>query len=89
MKLNPNLEKEMIIENKREQLIDAEFGIMELTGKISGNVKDILYLENIDKRKENISKIEENIGKLFVEIIRMSDALRLNFDDIIKDKISQ
>lgn len=89
MKLNPNLEKERIIENKREQLIDAEFGIMELTGKISGNVKDILYLENIDKRKENISKIEENLGELFVEIIRMSDALRLNFDEIIKDKISQ
>lgn len=89
MKLNPNLEKEIIIENKREQLIDAEFGIMELTGKISGNVKDILYLENIDKRKENISKIEENLGELFVEMIRMSDALRLNFDEIIKDKISQ
>ena len=89
MKLNSNIEKEVIIENKREQLIDAEFGIMALTGKISGNVKDILYLEDIDKRKENISKLEENLGELFVEMIRMSDALRLNFDEIIKDKISQ
>ena len=43
----------------------------------------------IDKRKENISKIEENLGESFVEMIRMSDALRLNFDEIIKDKISQ
>ena len=89
MKLNSNIEKEVIIENKREQLIDAEFGIMALTGKISGNVKDILYLEDIDKRKENISKLEENLGELFVEMIRMRDALRLNFDEIIKDKISQ
>lgn len=89
MKLNSNIEKKVIIENKREQLIDAEFGIMALTGKISGNVKDILYLENINERKENISKIKENLGELFVEMMRMSDALRLNFDEIIKEKISQ
>lgn len=89
MKLNPNIEKEVILDNKREQLIDAEFGIMSLTGKISGNVKDILYLENINERKENISRIKENLGELFVEMMRMSDALRLSFDEIIKEKISQ
>lgn len=89
MKLNSNVEKEVIIENKREQLIDAEFGIMALTGKISGNVKDILYLEDVNERKENVSKIKKNLGDLFVEMMRISDALRLNFDEIIKDKISQ
>ena len=89
MKLNPNIEKEVILDNKREQLIDAEFGIMSLTGKISGNVKDILYLENLSERKENVSKIKENLGELFVEMIRISDALRLNFDEIIKEKISE
>ena len=57
MKLNPNIEKEVILDNKREQLIEAEFGIMALTGKISGNVKDILYLKNLSERKESISKI--------------------------------
>lgn len=87
MKLNSNIEKELIIENKREQLIDAEFGIMAVTGKISSNVKNILYLESIDERKENIQKIKNNLGDLFVEMIRMSDALKLNFDEIIKDKI--
>jgi len=89
MKLNSNIEKEVIIENKREQLIDAEFGIMALTGKISGNVKDILYLEDINERKENISRIKENLGELFVEMIRMSDALRLDINEIIKGKISE
>ncbi len=87
MKLNSNIEKGLIIENKREQLIDAEFGIMAVTGEISSNVKNILYLESIDERKENIEKIKENLGELFVEMIRMSDALKLNFDEIIKDKI--
>lgn len=87
MKLNPHIEKELIIENKREQLIDAEFGMISLTGKISSNVKNILYLDNIDERKDNVSKLEENLGDLFVEILRMSDSLRLNFDAIIKNKI--
>ena len=89
MKLNSNIEKEVILDNKREQLVDAEFGIMSLTGKISGNVKDILYLENLSERKESISKIKENLGELFIEMMRMSDALRLNFAEIIKDKISE
>ena len=89
MKLNSNIEKEVILDNKREQLVDAEFGIMSLTGKISGNVKDILYLENLSERKESISKIKENLGELFVEMMRMSDALRLNLDEIIKEKISE
>ena len=89
MKLNSNIEKKVILDNKREQLIDAEFGIMSLTGKISGNVKDILYLENLSERKESVSKIKENLGELFVEMIRISDALRLNFDEIIKEKISE
>ena len=62
---------------------------MALTGKISGNVKDILYLESINERKEEISKIKENLGELFVEMIRMSDALRLDFDEIIKGKIGE
>ena len=87
MKLNPNIEKEEIIKNKREQLIDAEFGIMSLTGKISGNVKNILYLENIDERKENITKIKDNLGNLLVEMLRVSNALKLDFDEIIKNKI--
>lgn len=89
MKLNPNIEKEVIIKNKREQLIDAEFGIMSLTGKISGNVKNILYLENIDERKENITKIKDNLGELLVEMIRVSNALKLDFDEIIKNKIDE
>ena len=89
MKLNSNIEKKVILDNKREQLIDAEFGIMSLTGKISGNVKDILYLENLSERKESVSKIKENLGELFVEMIRMSDALRVDFDEIMKDKISE
>ena len=72
------------MESKREQLIDAEFGIMQATGKISRNVKNILYLENLEERKSNIEDVKQNLSKLYTEMLRMSDALRIDFDEIIK-----
>ena len=47
------------MESKREQLIDAEFGIIQATGKISTNVKNILYLEDLEERKANLEKVRE------------------------------
>lgn len=75
------------MKTKREQLIDAEFGIIQTTGKISENVKNILYLENLDERKSNIECVKENLGDLLVEMAKVSDALRIDFDEIIKNKI--
>lgn len=74
------------MESKREQLIDAEFGIIQATGKISANVKNILYLEDLEERKSNIEKVKENLGNLYIEMQRLSDALRIDFDEIIKNK---
>lgn len=70
--------------SKREQLIDAEFGIIQATGKISGNIKNLLYLEDLEERKSNIEKVKENLGDLYKEMLRVSDALRIDFDEIIK-----
>ena len=73
--------------SKSEQLIDAEFGIIQTTGKISENVKNILYLEDLNQRKSNIENVKENLVNLYVEMLRISDALRIDLDKIIKDKI--
>lgn len=72
--------------SKREQLIDAEFGIIEATSKISGDVKNILYLEDLEERKSNIEKVKENLGDLYLEMLKLSDALRIDLDEIIKNK---
>ena len=72
--------------SKREQLIDAEFGIIQATGKISGNIKNLLYLEDLEERKSNIEKVKEPLGDLYKEMLRVSDALRINFDEIIKNR---
>lgn len=68
----------------REQLIDAEFGIIQTTGKISGNIKNILYLEDLEERKAHIEKVKENLGELYVEMSRISEALRFDLEDVIK-----
>lgn len=70
--------------SNREQLIDAEFGIIQTTGKISGNIKNILYLEDLEERKAHIEKVKENLGELYVEMSRISEALRFDLEDVIK-----
>ena len=72
--------------SKREQLIDAEFGIIEATSKISGNIKNILYLEDLEERKANIEKVKDNLGDLYAEMLKMSEALRINLDEITNNK---
>lgn len=70
--------------SKREQLIDAEFGIIQATGKISGNIKNILYLEDLEERKNNIEKVKGNLESLYTEMLKLSDALKIDLDEIIK-----
>jgi len=72
--------------SKREQLIDAEFGMIQATGKISGNIKNLLYLEDLEERKSNIQKVKENLGDLYKEMLNMSDALRIDFNEIVKNR---
>ena len=71
-------------QTKREQLIDAEFGIIEATSKISGNVKNILYLEKLEERKSNVENVKDNLANLYSEMVKLSDALRIDLNEIIK-----
>ena len=74
------------MKSKREQLIDAEFGIIQATGKISENVKNILYLEDFEERKANIEYVKQNLSNLYQEMYQMSEALKIDFDEIINKK---
>lgn len=74
------------MQTNREQLIDAEFGLIETTGKISENIKNILYLEDLEERKSNIESVKENLSNLYEEITKMSEALRIDLEEIINKK---
>ena len=83
MELNEEIEK-IINSNKREQLIDAQFMLIQISGEISGNVKDVLYLEDIHERRKKIQDIKHNLEKLVDDIYVISDALRIDIKDVIK-----
>ena len=83
MELNEEIQK-LINSNKREQLIDAQFMLIQISGEISGNVKDVLYLEDINERRRKIQHIKHNLEKLVDDIYVISDALRIDFKDVIK-----
>ena len=83
MELNEEIQK-IINSNKREQLIDAQFMLMQISGEISGNVKDVLYLEDIHERRKKIQDIKHNLEKLVDDIYVISDALRIDIKDVIK-----
>lgn len=69
--------------NKREQLLDGQFALMQTTGKITGNIKDILYLEDVQERRKKIKNIKQNLEELVKDIYIISDALRIDFEEVL------
>ena len=70
--------------SRRNKLLDSQFKMIEVTGKISGDVKDILYLENKDERLKRIQSLKGIIKELVLEIYNMSDSLNIDFREIIE-----
>ena len=81
--------------SRRNKLLDSQFKMIEVTGKISGDVKDILYLENKDERLKRIVEKYNTRDKLLFtsEVVddfvnNLSDELLKIFGDIEEDKSS-
>ena len=70
--------------SRRNKLLDSQFKMIEVTGKISGDVKDILYLENKDERLKRIQSLKGILKELVLEIYNMSDSLNIDFREIIE-----
>ena len=70
--------------SRRNKLLDSQFKMIEVTGKISGDVEDILYLENKDERLKRIQSLKGILKELVLEIYNMSDSLNIDFREIIE-----
>ena len=70
--------------SRRNKLLDSQFKMIEVTGKISGDVKDILYLENKDERLKRNQSLKGILKELVLEIYNMSDSLNIDFREIIE-----
>ena len=66
-----------------EQLTEAQLVIIQITGKISGKVKDILMCQDKNEMMNNIEYINKALKQLIQQIYDISDALNLDFNKII------
>ena len=69
--------------SREEQLTKAQFAMISTTGKISGEVKDILTCDDKNKMIESIDEINKNLKDLIAEVYEISKALNLDFNQII------
>ena len=69
-----------------EQLTEAQLVIIQITGKISGKVKDILMCQDKNEMMDNIEYINKALKQLIQQIYDISDALNLDFNKIIEVK---
>lgn len=69
--------------SRKELLTEAQLAMIQTTGKISGEVKEILTCEDKNKMLQSIDKINSNLKELIVEIFDISNALNLDFNKII------
>ena len=72
--------------SREDKLMETQLEMIATTGKISGEVKEILTSKDRNKILEKIENIHGNLKKLIHEIQDMSEVLNLNFDEILGGK---
>ena len=72
------MENNLSIKNK---LTEAQMGIISATGKLSGDVQEILISN--DETIKNLKNINNNLKDLVYQIYQICYVLNLNFEDII------
>ena len=70
--------------SREEQLLNSQFSIIQITGKLSSNVKDILYINERNERLDKISKVKDDLKSLVMEISKMSNSLNLDINEILE-----
>ena len=74
------MEEKMSRENR---MVQAQFDMIEITGRISGEVKDILTNNEKSKILQSIENVNNELSALVWSIHELSDALNLDFNKII------
>ena len=64
-------------------MVQAQFDMIEITGRISGEVKDILTNNEKSKILQSIENVNNELSALVSSIHELSDALNLDFNKII------
>lgn len=69
--------------SRENRIVQAQFDMIEITGRISGEVKDILTNNEKSKILQSIENVNNELSALVSSIHELSDALNLDFNKII------
>ena len=69
--------------SRENRMVQAQFDMIEITGRISGEVKDILTNNEKSKILQSIENVNNELSALISSIHELSDALNLDFNKII------
>lgn len=69
--------------NRKDKIVQTQFNMIQTTGKISGEVKNILASEEKSRILESIENVDKELTNLVSIIHDLSNALNLDFNKII------
>ena len=69
--------------NRKDKIVQAQFNMIQTTGRISGEVKNILTSEEKSRILESIENVNKELTNLVSIIHDLSNALNLDFNKII------
>lgn len=72
--------------SRKDKIVQAQFNMIQTTGRISGEVKNILTSEEKSRILESIENVNKELTNLASIIHDLSNALNLDFNKIIGGK---
>lgn len=69
--------------NRKNNIAKAQFEIIQITGQLSGDVKNILTSEEKTSVIQSVSNVNKELTSLVLSIHKLSDSLKLDFNKII------
>lgn len=69
--------------DRKSRITKAQFDMIKITGRISGEVKDILTSEDKSKILQSVEIVNNELSALASSMHELSDALNLDFNKII------
>ena len=69
--------------DRKSRITKAQFDMIKITGRISGEVKDILTSEDKSKILQSVENVNNELSALASSIHELSYALSLDFNKII------
>lgn len=70
--------------SKEEELVYLGLNLISVSGSISGNIQQIVYEPDIEKKKQNADNLKENIVKNLDILMTVCNLINLDLDSYLQ-----